>query len=74
MGVLLLGDGEFLSDGLDFVLELLVGEGKLMFFICDEGLFDFDLFDDVEVLIFEDEKFVFEGHVFIEYGSVLFSK
>ena len=63
VGVLLLGEGEFLGAGLDFVLEFVVDEVQFLFLVADEAFLDFHLLNDFEVLVFEDEDAVLEGHV-----------
>ncbi len=72
VGVLLLGEGEFLGEGLDFVLEFVVDEVQFLFLVADEAFLDFHLLNDFEVLVFEDEDAVLEGHVFMDNIAVFF--
>lgn len=72
MGVLLLGKCEFLGEGLKFVFKLIVDQVKFLFLVTDEAFLDFHLFDDFEVLVFEDVDTVFKGHVLIDDFSIFF--
>ena len=73
LGVLLLRNGEFLADGFDFILQLFVDLVQLIFLISDEAFLDFHLFNNFEVLIFQDENSVFEGHVFVDDFTIFLS-
>ena len=70
VGVLLLREGEFLGEGLNFVLEFVVDEVQFLFLVADEAFLDFHLLNDFEVLVFEDEDAIFEGHVFMDNVAV----
>jgi hypothetical protein len=73
LSVLLLRNGEFLGDRLDFVLKLVVNEFYLIFLIGDERFFDFHLFDNLKVFVFQDNYSVFENHVLVNDLTIFLS-
>ena len=73
MGILLLAKIEFMVDGLNFLLKLVVDEVQLMFLICDHTFLDFHLFDHFHVFVLKHDDSVFEGHIFVDNLSIFFT-